>query len=90
MKTLSSVLLTVVAVVHASATQAQEAPKSFLYPLAVTSTSDGTVYVADRQLPGIWKISDGEPVLLLLRTTASVRASFTGSEFGKRELRRRL
>jgi len=60
MKTLSSVLLTVVAVVHASATQAQEAPTSFLYPLAVTSTSDGTVYVADRQLPGIWKISDGE------------------------------
>jgi len=29
---------------------------AFRYPLAVAATSDGIVYVADRQLPGIWKI----------------------------------
>jgi sugar lactone lactonase YvrE len=28
------------------------------YPLAVAVGTDGTVYVADRDLPGIWKLSD--------------------------------
>ncbi|MCR9198301.1 MAG: NHL repeat-containing protein [Planctomycetaceae bacterium] len=32
----------------------------FQYPLAVTATEDGIVYVADRTLPGIWKIEDGK------------------------------
>lgn len=30
------------------------------YPLAVVGTDKGTVYVADRTLPGIWKITDGK------------------------------
>lgn len=30
------------------------------YPLAVVGTEKGTVYVADRKLPGIWKIGDGK------------------------------
>ena len=35
----------------------------FNYPLAVRASSDtgGPVYVADRYLPGIWKIVDGKP-----------------------------
>jgi len=33
----------------------------FEYPLAAASTDDKTVYVADRKLPGIWKVSDGRP-----------------------------
>jgi len=37
--------------------QDDETPTEFVYPLAVTATSDGTVYVADRNLPGIWKVS---------------------------------
>ena len=32
----------------------------FQYPLAVTTTADGTVFVADRNLPGIWEIRDGK------------------------------
>jgi DNA-binding beta-propeller fold protein YncE len=38
---------------------AQDAATEFNYPLAVTAASDGTVYVADRNLPGVWKIQDG-------------------------------
>lgn len=30
------------------------------YPLAVAAAPDGTVYVADRDLPGVWKIANGE------------------------------
>ncbi len=30
------------------------------YPLAVVSGPDKTIYVADRNLPGIWKIQDGK------------------------------
>ena len=36
------------------------APTEFDYPLAVTATADGVVYVADRNMPGIWKIKDGK------------------------------
>lgn len=41
-------------------TIAQDAPTEFDYPLAVTATADGIVYVADRKLPGIWKVQDGK------------------------------
>ncbi len=34
-------------------------PKDFSYPLALAATDDGVVYIADRQLPGIWKIESG-------------------------------
>ena len=30
------------------------------YPLGVVAAEDGTIYVADRNLPGIWKITDGK------------------------------
>lgn len=33
------------------------------YPLAVAATADGTIFIADRTLPGIWKVVDGKPEL---------------------------
>lgn len=33
------------------------------YPLAVAATKDGTVFVADLHLPGIWRIKDGQLAL---------------------------
>lgn len=32
----------------------------FVYPLSAVATDDGTIYVADRKLPGILKIKDGK------------------------------
>lgn len=52
---LSVLLLTVLT----RASLAQDVPAEFQYPLAVTASSDGVVYVADRTLPGIWKIEGG-------------------------------
>jgi hypothetical protein len=31
-----------------------------VYPLSVVATPDGVLYVADRNLPGIWKVADGK------------------------------
>lgn len=42
------------------AQDAAPAATEFNYPLAVTATADGIVYVADRNLPGIWKIENGQ------------------------------
>lgn len=39
------------------------APVEFNYPLAVTSNSAGVVFVADRNLPGIWKVENGQKSL---------------------------
>jgi hypothetical protein len=39
---------------------AQDRPTEFDYPLAVTADADGIVYVADRKMPGIWKIENGK------------------------------
>ncbi len=42
---------------------AQDAPAEFNYPLAVIAAPDGIVYVADRNLPGIWKVEGGNKSL---------------------------
>lgn len=34
--------------------------QDFKYPLSTAATKDGTVFVADRNLPGIWKIANGK------------------------------
>jgi streptogramin lyase len=33
------------------------------YPLAVAAVADGTVYLADRNLPGVWKLADDQLTL---------------------------
>ena len=35
----------------------------FNYPLAVTATKDGIIFVADRHLPGVWKVENGKTEL---------------------------
>ena len=40
----------------------------FEYPLTAAASSDGPVYVADRNLPGIWKIVDGKPEIFFQPT----------------------
>ena len=42
----------------ASFANAQEA--ALQYPLAVVADANGVVYVADLDLPGIWKVQDGK------------------------------
>lgn len=39
---------------------AADGPTEFDYPLAVAVDPAGTIYVADRNLPGVWKISEGK------------------------------
>ncbi len=36
------------------------AATEFVYPLAVTAQADGLIFVADRNLPGIWKVENGQ------------------------------
>jgi sugar lactone lactonase YvrE len=37
------------------------APVQMRYPLSAVVAADGTIYVADRNLPGIWRITDQTP-----------------------------
>ena len=37
-----------------------KAPQTLQHPIDVAVAADGTVYVADRHLPGIWKVKDGK------------------------------
>lgn len=39
------------------------AAEGMQYPLAVVADPQGTVYVADRDLPGVWKFADGQLTL---------------------------
>ena len=45
---------------------------AFQYPLAVVSSDNGTVYVADRNLPGIWKI-DGNVASIFYQGSKTFR-----------------
>lgn len=55
--------LCVLGTVASQAARAQPADATFQYPLAVAATSDSVLYVADRLLPGVWKISDAAPAI---------------------------
>lgn len=46
-----------------------KAQEGWLYPIDVASADDGTLYVADRRLPGIWKLSNGESTILVQGTS---------------------
>lgn len=52
-----SICSVILFVVVSNFTRAEETMK---YPLAVAVGKDSTVYVADRDLPGIWKFADGK------------------------------
>jgi DNA-binding beta-propeller fold protein YncE len=45
-----------ISVLHESA----RSESGLQYPLASAATEDGTIYIADRNLPGIWKLSSGK------------------------------
>ena len=47
--------------VSASVAIADEASVGFLYPIGVAVAPNSEVYVADRKLPGVWKIAGGKP-----------------------------
>ena len=55
--------LTAICLALVMITVASTAAGQMQYPLAVAAGQDGTVYVADRHLPGIWKITDGKQSL---------------------------
>lgn len=40
------------------------APTTWQYPLDAAVGPDGTYYIADRKLPGIWKLKDGQNTIL--------------------------
>ncbi len=40
------------------------APATWQYPLDAAVSADGTYFIADRKLPGIWKLKDGENTVL--------------------------
>lgn len=52
----TALLALVAALVLAPAANGQE----MLYPLAIAAAADGTAYVLDLDLPGVWKIKDGK------------------------------
>lgn len=59
MQRVQSFLMFVILAASATSGVAQDAKMQ--YPLAVVADEQGTVYVADLELPGIWKIVDGKP-----------------------------
>ncbi|MFM7055708.1 MAG: NHL repeat-containing protein [Planctomycetota bacterium] len=57
------ILAVVLLLFAASPIVAQQSPPAtpaFQYPLAVAAGTDGVVFVADRNLPGIWKVENGQ------------------------------
>ncbi|MFM7866081.1 MAG: hypothetical protein ACKPHU_17855, partial [Planctomycetaceae bacterium] len=68
MRSVRLVCAVVVALLTAASVVAQEAAPAaavpavteFQYPLAVAARADGVVFVADRNLPGIWKVENGQ------------------------------
>lgn len=53
-------LLTLLLAVPTVAQETASAVTEFQYPLAVAARADGVVFVADRNLPGIWKVENGQ------------------------------
>ncbi len=45
------------------------AQEGWQYPIDVATDDSGTIYVADRRLPGIWKLADGEMTILVQGTS---------------------
>lgn len=60
------VFITMLCCSQSIAQEALPAPTEFQYPLAVVAQSDGVVFVADRNLPGIWKFENGQKSVYFL------------------------
>ena len=60
---LLTAVFTLALAVPAMAQQAAPAVTEFQYPLAVAARADGVVFVADRNLPGIWKVENGQKTI---------------------------
>src|SRR5688500_14716423 len=62
--------------------------QSWLYPIDVTPGPDGSVLIADRTLPGIWSLKDGQSTVLVqaskkFRTPLNaVRCLYTSTDGG--------
>lgn len=52
-------LIVLAAICLLACVQHSQAAEPMQYPLAVAVTEDGTIYVADLKLPGIWEIREG-------------------------------
>jgi len=52
--------LVVILCLFTSLTSVRPASAQMQYPLSAVAAESGTIYVADRNLPGIWKIEDGK------------------------------
>jgi sugar lactone lactonase YvrE len=52
--------LIVIPSLFAALGSAEPAPAQMQYPLSAVASESGTIYVADRNLPGIWKIDDNK------------------------------
>ena len=55
-----SVVLVTVGVLGHTSLHAQDAPTDWVYPIDVAVAPDGTIYIADLRLPGLWKLTDGK------------------------------
>ena len=57
---LAVALLAVASAAVARAQEGGDEADGFRYPLGVTAAADGSLYVADRLLPGVWKVTGGK------------------------------
>lgn len=66
MKTvLVSALLGAVTMAVCRPESAVRAADGWQYPIAVAAGADGTIYVADRNLPGLWTLKDGQSAVFV-------------------------
>ena len=81
LRLLAAGIVTLLLSPHAARSQEGEAD-AFRYPLSVATAADGSLYVADRMLPGVWKITDGEPVVFTHRPIVPLIFLTNQSELG--------
>ena len=58
-------VITAVGIVYGLASSRAALAQDWQYPIAVAAGDDGAVYVADRNLPGIWTLKEGRTEILV-------------------------